>query len=97
MRDSLRLALWWFLPRDGDFRRAADGLHYYLARQGRRVVLRGGNVTSPLHKSRLLWIHDPHRSQPSRVPTSHPPASQKNNPVPRINNSVPRTNGGFGK
>ena len=92
MRDSLRLALWWFLPRDGDFRRAADGLHYYLARQGRRVVLRGGNVTSPLHESRLLWIHDPHRSQPSRVPTSHPPASQKNNPVPRINNSVPRTN-----
>ena len=96
-RDSLRMALWWFLPRDGDFRHAADGLHYYLARQGRRVVLRGGNVTSPLHESRLLWIHDPHRSQPSRVPTSHPPASQKNNPVPRINNSVPRTNGGFGK
>ena len=92
IRDSLRLALWWFLPRDGDFRHAADGLHYYLARQGRRVVLRGGNVTSPLHESRLLWIHDPHRSQPSRVPTSHPPASQKNNPVPRINNSVPRTN-----
>ena len=92
MRDSLRLALWWFLPRDGDFRRAADGLHYYLARQGRRVVLRGGNVTSPLHESRLLWIHDPHRSQPTRVPASHPPASQKNNPVPRINNLVPRTN-----
>ena len=50
------------------------------------------HVTSPLHESRLLWIHDPHRSQPSRVPASHPPASQKNNPVPRINNSVPRTN-----
>ena len=49
-------------------------------------------VTSPLHESRLLWIHDPHRSQPTRVPASHPPASQKNNPVPRINNSVPRTN-----
>ena len=72
MRDSLRLALWWFLPRDGDFRRTADGLHYYLARQGRRVVLRGGNVTSPLHESRLLWIHDPHHRQSSRVPTSHP-------------------------
>ena len=74
MRDSLRLVLWWFLPRDGDFRRAADGLHYYLAHQGRRVVLRGGNVASPLHESRLLWIHDPHRSQPSRVPPSHPPS-----------------------
>ena len=92
MRDSLRLALWWFLPRDGDFRRAADGLHYYLARQGRRVVLRGGNVTSPLHESHLLWIHDPHHCQSSRVPTSHPPASQKNNTVPRINDTVPRTN-----
>ena len=92
MRDSLRLALWWFLPRDGDFRRAADGLHYYLVRQGRRVVLRGGNETSPLHESRLLWIHDPHRNQPSRVPASHPPASQKTNPVPRTNNTLPRTN-----
>ena len=92
MRDSLRLALWWFLPRDGDFRRTADALHYYLARQGRRVVLRGGNVTSPLHESRLLWIHDPHRSQPSRVPHSHPPASQKNNTVPRTNHTVPRNN-----
>ena len=49
-------------------------------------------VTSLLHESRLLWIHDPHRSQPSRVPPSHPPVSQKNNSVPRTNNSVPRTN-----
>ena len=39
MRDSLRTALWWLLPKDGDFRRAFNGLHYYLARQGRRVVL----------------------------------------------------------
>ena len=67
MRDSLRTALWWLLPRDGDFRRAADGIHYYLACQGRRVVLRVGNVTSPLHESRLLWIHDPHHNQPPRV------------------------------
>ena len=92
MRDSLRLALWWFLPRDGNFRRAADGLHYYLARQGRRVVLRGGNVTSPLHESRLLWVHDPHPRQSTRVPSSHPPASQKNNAAPRTNDTVPRTN-----
>ena len=49
-------------------------------------------VTSPLHESRLLWIHDPHHSQPSRVPPSHPPASPKNNSVPRTNNTVPRTN-----
>ena len=42
LRHSMRAALWWFLPSDGDFRRASSGLHYYLARQGRRVVLRGG-------------------------------------------------------
>ena len=39
MRDSLHTALWWLLPTDGDFRPASNGLHYYLARQGRRVVL----------------------------------------------------------
>ena len=50
------------------------------------------NVTSLLHESRLLWIHDPHRSQPSRVPPSHPPASPKNNSVPRTNHTMPRTN-----
>ena len=49
-------------------------------------------MTSPLHESRLLWIHDPHHRRSSRVPTSHPPASQKNNSVPRINDTVPRTN-----
>ena len=54
MRDSLQTALWWLLPKDGDFRRASEGVHYYLARQGRRVILRGGNVTSPLHESHLL-------------------------------------------
>ena len=90
IRDSLRLALWIFLPRDGDFRRAANGLHYYLARQGRRVVLRGGDVTSPLHDSRLHWVHDPQPHQTSSVPPSRPPASTVNHPVPRINDSVPR-------
>ena len=90
MRDSLRLALWIFLPHDGDFRRAANGLHYYLARQGRRVVLRGGDVTSPLHDSRLHWVHDPQPRQTPSVPPSHSPSSPVNPPVPRINDSVPR-------
>ena len=67
MRDSLRTAVWCLLPKGGDFRRASDGIHYYLARQGRRVVLRGGNATSPLHESHLHWIHDPHPNQPPRV------------------------------
>ena len=30
-----------------------------LARQGRRVVLRGGDIKVPFHESRLNWIHDP--------------------------------------
>ena len=75
MRDSLRTALWWLLPADGDFRRAPNGLHYYLARQGRRVVLRGGNVTSPFHQSHLNWIHDPTPTQSRRL--------ESKNTVPR--------------
>ena len=59
VRYSMRAALWWLLPSDGDFRRAPNGLHYFLARQGRRVVLRGGNITVPYYDSRLNWVHDP--------------------------------------
>ena len=84
MRDSLRTALWWLLPKDGDFRRASNGLHYYLARQGWRVVLRGGNVTSPLHESRLHWIHDPNPNQSHRV--------EPRKTVPRNNTTVLRNN-----
>ena len=92
MRDSLRTALWWLLPKDGDFRRASGGVHYYLARQGRCVILRGGNVTSPLHESRLLWLHDPHPQQSPRSPPRST-MQQENKPVPRnINSSVPRNN-----
>ena len=59
LRFSLRSALWWLLPSDGDFRRVSNSLHYYLVRQGRRVVLRGGNITVPFHESHLNWVHDP--------------------------------------
>ena len=92
IRDSLRTAIWMLLPRDGDFRWAADGLHYYLARQGRRVVLRGGNVTSPLQESRLLWLHDQHPRQPSRVSEITDQVPRNNISVPRNNNIVPRNN-----
>ena len=88
MRDSLRTALWWLLPKDGDFRRASEGVHYYLARQGRTVILRGGNVTSPLHESRLLWLHDPHPQQSPRSTVQ-----LENQTVPRNTiSSVPRNN-----
>ena len=91
MRDSLRLALWIVLPPDGDFRRAPNGLHYHLARQGRRVVLRGGDVTSPLHDSRLRWVYDPQPRQTPSVPPSHSPSSPVHPPVPRINDSASKS------
>ena len=47
-------------------------------------------MTSPLHESRLHWVHDPQLRQTSSVPTSHLPASTTSHPVPRINDSVPR-------
>ena len=47
-------------------------------------------MTSPLHDSRLHWVHDPQPHQTSSVPPSRPPASTVNHPVPRINDSVPR-------
>ena len=55
----MRAALWWLLPSDGEFRRASHSLHYYLARQGRCVVLRGGNVIRPFYESRANWVIDP--------------------------------------
>ena len=48
LHHSMRAALWWLLPSDSEFRRASNGIHYYLARQGWRVVLRGVDVTHPL-------------------------------------------------
>ena len=39
LHHSMRAALWWLVPPDGDFRRSPNGIHYYLARQGRHVVL----------------------------------------------------------
>ena len=47
-------------------------------------------VTSPLHESRLMWIHDPHPCQTPPVPTSHLPAARTPDIVPRTNDTVPR-------
>ena len=84
LRHSMRAALWWPLPSDGNFRRASSGLHYYPARQGRRVVLQGGDVTQPLYESRMNWVHDP-----------APPASRRpivdfdDTPAPAITSESP--------
>ena len=88
VRYSLRAALWWLLPPEGDFRQAPNGLHYFLARQGRRVVLRGGNITVPYYDSRLNWIHDTapplsrRLEQTDTVPRSETSANSRNS-VPR--------------
>ena len=84
LRHSMRATLWWLSPSDGDFRRASSGLHYYLARQGRRVVLRGGDVTQPLYESRMNWIHDP------APPTSRRPNLEfAGTPAPAIAKEFP--------
>ena len=83
LRHSMRAALWWLLPSDGDFRQAPNGIHYYLARQGRGVVLRGGDVTQPLFESRMNWIHDPAPPTPRRAAMdySDTPVQSSDTPV----------------
>ena len=50
-------------------------------------------VTSPLHESRLHWIHDPNPNQSRRVEPKSTVSRTNNNPVPRNNNhTVPRNN-----
>ena len=50
LQRSMRAAIWWLLQSDGIFRCASNSLQYYFTCQGRRVVLRGGDVTHPLWK-----------------------------------------------
>ena len=84
LRHSMRAALWWLLPSNGDFRRASSSLHYYLARQGRCVVLRGGDVKQPLYESSMNWVHDP-APPASRLPI----ADFDDTPAPAITSESP--------
>ena len=84
MRASLR----WLLPSDGEFLSVPDGSQYYLARQGRRVVLRGGDVRAPLPKSRVNWIYDPHPNQSHRIKPRQTVPKINNNTVPKNNKVV---------
>ena len=70
LRHSMRAALWWLLPFNGEFRWASHSLRYYLARQGRRVVLRGGDVTQPFYENRLHWIPGPAPPAPPPPPAA---------------------------
>ena len=63
----MRASLWWLVPSYGEFQQATTGIHYYLARQGRRVVLRGDDVTQTLFGSRMNWIYDPAPPAPRRA------------------------------
>ena len=83
LHHSMRAGLWWLLPSDGDFRWAPNGIHYYLARQGRRVVLRGGDVTQPLYERHMYWIHDPTPPPPRRtgMDYSDTPVQSSDTPV----------------
>ena len=81
LRYSMHAALWWLLPSDREFHRAPHALHYYLARQGLRVVLRGGNMTRPFYESRVNWVVDP------APPASRRPVleeSSASTPAPKI-------------
>ena len=80
---SIKAALWWLLPSDGEFQRAPNGSQYYLARQGRRVVLRGGDVTQTLFGSCMNWIYDPAPPAPRRATmrSSNTPVPSHNIPV----------------
>ena len=50
-------------------------------------------MTSQLHESRLLWIHDPHVNQPPRVTPRQTVITEKHDSVPRnIQQTVPRNN-----
>ena len=84
---SMRAALWWLLPSDGELRRASHALHFYLARQGRRVVLRGGNVTRPFYESRVNWVPGPAPPIPRRPDdlTSSVDASPSSIPASAVN------------
>ena len=86
---AMRASLRWLLPSDGEFQSGPDGQRYYLARQGRRVVLRGVDVKAPLANSRINWVYDSPPSQSHHIaPSQNPPKS--NNKVLRNNDNVPR-------
>ena len=77
LRHSMRAAMWFLLPSDGVFSHSSSSLQYYLTRQGRRVVLRGGDVNRPPLERRLNWIPDPAPTPPrNHNKENHLPAAE---------------------
>ena len=83
LRHSMRAALWFLLPSDGEFRRSSTSLQYYLTRQGQRVVLRGGDVARPPLESYLNWIADPAPIPPRKDNQENLPPSAEPSKLPR--------------
>ena len=83
LRHSMRAALWFLLPSDGEFRRSSTSLQYYLARQGRRVILRRGDVMRPPLESYLNWIEDPAPIPPRKSSQENLPPSTESSKLPR--------------
>ena len=90
LRHSMRAAMWWMLPSDGEFRQYSHSLQYYLTRQGRRVVLRGGDVTLPMLESYLNWVADPMPPPTRRLDDLTSPASSENTPLMDNLHKLPR-------
>ena len=93
LQHSMRAVLWWLLPSAGEFRRASHSLQYYLARQGQRVVLRGGDVTQTrICENCLNWVPDPMPPAPRRLDdlTSPAPSSTINTPPSEVHPKFPR-------
>ena len=80
----MRAAIWWLLPYDGEFRRSSHSLQYYHTRQGRCVVLRGGDVTRPPLESYLNWV------PACRLADLTSPAPSENTPTRDISRKLPR-------
>ena len=77
LRHSMRAAIWFLLPSDGVFRRSSSSLQYYLTRQGRREVLRGGDVTRPPRERYLNWVPETAPTPPrDHDKENHPPAAE---------------------
>ena len=90
LRHSMRAAMWWMLPSDGEFRRSSHSLQYYLTRQGRCVVLRGGDVTLPLLESYINWVADPMPPPTHRLDDLTSPAFSENTSPMDSSRKLPR-------
>ena len=86
----MRAAMWWMLPSDREFRRSSHSLQYYLTCQGRRVVLRGGDVPLPMLESYLDWVADPMPPPTRRLDDLTSPASSENTPPMDSSRKLPR-------